>query len=89
VFNATGVVIEIAQALLGLAVAPLLVGLIGWVKARLQNRRGAPIWQAVRGAAQTARQGNGRVVQRVVDLPYRFPTSCSAARWSSRCWSRC
>ena len=44
-FNATGVVIEIAQALLGLAVAPLLVGLIGWVKARLQNRRGAPIWQ--------------------------------------------
>jgi len=45
VFNTLGVVVEIAQALLALAVAPLLVGLIRWVKARLQNRRGAPVWQ--------------------------------------------
>jgi len=44
-----GVVIEliavIAQALLALAAAPGLVGLIRFLKARLQGRLGAPIWQ--------------------------------------------
>jgi formate hydrogenlyase subunit 4 len=36
------------QALVALGLAPGLVGLIRWLKARLQNRRGAPIWQPYR-----------------------------------------
>ena len=40
-----GIVVEVSQAALALLLAPALVGLIRWVKARLQNRRGAPIWQ--------------------------------------------
>jgi formate hydrogenlyase subunit 4 len=41
----TGYMVEIGQALLALAAAPLLVGFVRWLKARLQNRRGAPPWQ--------------------------------------------
>lgn len=41
--------IEIAfvvlQTLLALALSPALVGFIRWLKARLQGRRGAPVWQ--------------------------------------------
>ncbi len=37
--------LEVGQAALALAVAPALVGLIRLFKARLQNRRGAPVWQ--------------------------------------------
>jgi formate hydrogenlyase subunit 4 len=37
--------VNLGQAVLALALAPGLVGLIRWMKARLQNRRGAPIWQ--------------------------------------------
>ena len=33
------------QPLVALALAPALVGFIRWLKARLQSRRGAPIWQ--------------------------------------------
>ena len=40
-----GYVLEVAQAALALVLAPGLVGLIRWMKARLQNRRGAPIFQ--------------------------------------------
>nr|MBI2906012.1 NADH-quinone oxidoreductase subunit H [Chloroflexota bacterium] len=40
----TNYILEIAQALLALLLAPLLVGFVRWVKARLQNRRGAPPW---------------------------------------------
>lgn len=40
----THYILEIAQALLALLLAPLLVGFVRWVKARLQNRRGAPPW---------------------------------------------
>lgn len=40
-----GYVLEIMQVALALALAPGLVGLIRWLKARLQNRRGAPPWQ--------------------------------------------
>jgi formate hydrogenlyase subunit 4 len=43
-----GYVLEVAQALLALLLAPGLVGLVRWMKARLQNRRGAPIWQPYR-----------------------------------------
>ena len=41
----TGYVLELTQAGLALFLAPGLVGLIRWVKARLQNRRGSPVWQ--------------------------------------------
>ncbi|MGH7492961.1 MAG: NADH-quinone oxidoreductase subunit H [bacterium] len=41
----TGYFFELAQVLLALALAPGLVGFTRWVKARLQNRRGAPPWQ--------------------------------------------
>jgi formate hydrogenlyase subunit 4 len=44
VLNATGVVVEAVQALVALAMAPGLVGLIRWMKARMQGRRGAPVW---------------------------------------------
>lgn len=40
-----GYVLEILQVALALLLAPGLVGLIRWLKARLQNRRGAPPWQ--------------------------------------------
>ena len=40
-----GYLLEIVQVALALALAPGLVGLIRWLKARLQNRRGAPPWQ--------------------------------------------
>jgi formate hydrogenlyase subunit 4 len=41
----TGYLLELVQVVLALALAPGLVGLIRWQKARLQNRRGAPAWQ--------------------------------------------
>jgi formate hydrogenlyase subunit 4 len=34
------------QPLAALALAPALVGFIRWLKARLQGRRGAPVWQS-------------------------------------------
>src|SRR5437588_8700231 len=37
--------LALLQGLLVLALAPGVVGLVRWVKARLQNRRGAPAWQ--------------------------------------------
>ena len=40
-----GYLFEFFQAILVLLLAPGLVGFVRWVKARLQNRRGAPIWQ--------------------------------------------
>ncbi len=40
----TGFVLEIVQAILALLLAPGLVGFVRWLKARLQNRRGAPVW---------------------------------------------
>jgi formate hydrogenlyase subunit 4 len=40
----TSVVLNVAQAFLALLLAPGLVGFVRWLKARLQNRRGAPPW---------------------------------------------
>lgn len=40
-----GYLLEITQVLLALLLAPGLVGFVRWLKARLQNRRGAPPWQ--------------------------------------------
>ena len=41
----TRAAVAAGQTLLALLLAPGLVGLIRWMKARLQNRRGAPAWQ--------------------------------------------
>jgi len=40
-----GFALGVSQAALALLLAPGLVGLVRWLKARLQNRRGAPAWQ--------------------------------------------
>jgi formate hydrogenlyase subunit 4 len=40
-----GWILELAQAAFAVLFAPLLVGTIRWIKARLQGRRGAPPWQ--------------------------------------------
>jgi formate hydrogenlyase subunit 4 len=37
--------VEIFQVVFALSIAPGLVGLIRWIKARLQSRLGAPVWQ--------------------------------------------
>jgi formate hydrogenlyase subunit 4 len=42
---ASGYALALGQALLCVALAPGLIGLIRWLKARMQNRRGAPVWQ--------------------------------------------
>ncbi len=44
--------LELVQALLALLLAPGLIGLVRWMKARLQNRRGAPLWQPYRELAK-------------------------------------
>jgi formate hydrogenlyase subunit 4 len=41
----SGYGVALLQSALILVLAPGLVGFIRWVKARLQNRRGAPLWQ--------------------------------------------
>jgi len=46
--NPVGWVLAVFQALLYIALAPLLAGWVRKVKARLQNRRGAPLWQPYR-----------------------------------------
>lgn len=43
-----GYVVGVAQALLALLLAPGLVGVVRWTKARLQGRRGATAWQPYR-----------------------------------------
>jgi formate hydrogenlyase subunit 4 len=45
---AVGYFVSIVQALFAIVLAPCLVGMIRWIKARLQNRRGAPWWQPYR-----------------------------------------
>ena len=52
----TGHAVQVGQAALALLLAPGLVGLIRWVKARLQSRRGAPIWQPYRELAKLFRK---------------------------------
>lgn len=41
----SGYLLEIVQVLLALLLAPGLVGFVRWLKARLQNRKGAAPWQ--------------------------------------------
>jgi formate hydrogenlyase subunit 4 len=41
----TAYLVQLGQVLLALALSPGLVGALRWLKARLQNRRGAPPWQ--------------------------------------------
>jgi len=47
-----------------LVLAPGVVGLIRWLKARLQNRRGAPVWQPVGGRMWSNSSGAARVLAR-------------------------
>jgi formate hydrogenlyase subunit 4 len=47
---------EAAQGGLALLIAPGLIGMIRWLKARLQSRRGAPIWQPYRELAKLFRK---------------------------------
>ena len=49
-----GYVIEVAQAALVVALAPGLVGLVRWMKARLQSRRGAQSPKTVAGRERLA-----------------------------------
>ncbi len=51
-----GYALEVAQVAVALGLAPGLVGLIRWMKARLQNRRGAPVWQPYRELAKLFRK---------------------------------
>jgi formate hydrogenlyase subunit 4 len=44
----TTLALAATQATIALALSPALVGLIRWLKARLQSRRGAPVWQPYR-----------------------------------------
>jgi len=37
--------LEVSQPVFAFALAPLVVGCVRWLKARMQNRRGAPPWQ--------------------------------------------
>jgi formate hydrogenlyase subunit 4 len=48
--------LEIVQVAVALLLAPGLVGLLRWMKARLQNRRGAPAWQPYRDLAKLLRK---------------------------------
>src|SRR5262249_34443036 len=41
----TAIGLALVQSVTALALAPALIGLIRWIKARLQNRRGAVPWQ--------------------------------------------
>ena len=44
----TGYGLALGQTALALLLAPGVAGTIRWLKARLQNRRGAPAWQPYR-----------------------------------------
>ncbi|PYS96175.1 MAG: formate hydrogenlyase [Acidobacteria bacterium] len=52
----TALLVEALQALLTLALAPGLIGLVRFLKARLQGRRGAPLWQPYRDLRRMLRQ---------------------------------
>src|SRR5512133_3541718 len=53
----TQVVRTVAQAALILAVAPLVTGYVQKLKARLQCRRGASVWQPYRDLSKLLRKG--------------------------------
>ena len=62
--------VQAAQMLLVLALAPLLVGFVRKVKARLLRRQGPPLIQPYRDHHQAAAQGRG--------AGRRAPPGCSA-----------
>ena len=55
----TGYSIEVFQCLLSLMLAPGLVGMVRWFKARLQNRRGAPPGRSPRNGTMYSRTVRG------------------------------
>jgi formate hydrogenlyase subunit 4 len=60
--STTSVVLGLAQVLLVVVVAPLLVGVMRWVRARLEGRAGASIWQPWRDARKLFRKERIRPV---------------------------
>ena len=63
--------LEVSQAFFALALAPLVVGFVRWLKARMQNRRGAPPWQPYFELRQAVRQRSGRVPASLVAVSLR------------------
>ncbi|WBV43957.1 NADH-quinone oxidoreductase subunit H [Pseudoroseomonas cervicalis] len=51
-----GILAQLLHLALMLALAPLLAGLLRWLRARLQGRRGAPPWQAWRDLMKLLRK---------------------------------
>jgi formate hydrogenlyase subunit 4 len=41
----TDLLLQFANVAIALLLSPLLLGFVRWMKARMQNRRGAPVWQ--------------------------------------------
>ena len=88
-----GYALALGQAGLCLALAPGLVGLIRWLKARMQNRRGAPVWQPYLElrklfAKEVVVSTNASWLFRLA--PYVVFTStlavtCSCPSWRCRC----
>jgi formate hydrogenlyase subunit 4 len=66
----TAWIVEVFEPLFALALAPGLVGLIRWVKARLQSRLGAPPWQPYRELAKLLRKE--AVVSKNASWLFRF-----------------
>jgi formate hydrogenlyase subunit 4 len=66
----TAWLLEILEALFALALAPGVVGLIRWVKARLQGRLGAPPWQPYRELSKLF--GKEAVVSENASWLFRF-----------------
>ena len=66
-----GWLVELGQAVLALLLAPGLVGVVRWLKARLQNRRGAPPWQPYRDLRKLFGKEVVVSAQRLLDLPDR------------------
>jgi formate hydrogenlyase subunit 4 len=70
--------LEVFEALFAVALAPGLVGLIRWIKARLQNRLGAPPWQPYRELRKLLRKEV--VVSKNASWLFRFaPYAVSAS----------
>ncbi len=73
--------VEIFQVAFALALAPGLAGLIRWIKARLQSRRGAPPWQPYRELGKLFRKE--AVVSTNASWLFRFAPYAVAASASS------
>ena len=69
------------QTVLAVGIAPLLVGFIRWLKARLQGRRGAAPWQPYFEMSKLF--GKEAVVSHTASWIFRAPATWAAA-WRCR-----